>query len=114
MKYLTLIMTLIMTLFAFTPYAYAGHLTEAEMEEINWEVNQKFGNIPDNCLIVAKEKQRLIFKKHGIEAKILVIQPRFATMKHAVLDVDGKILDNGDIANYIFDRDELRYFGRIL
>ena len=109
MKYLTLILTL----FAFMPYAYADYLTEAEMEKINWEVNQKFDHIPDNCLIVVKEKQRLLLK-HGIVAEIIVIQPAFAAMKHAVLDVDGKILDNGDIANNIFDRDELRYFGRIL
>ena len=108
MKYIAMVLML------FANATYANIPTTTTMDEINWEVNLKFGNIPDNCLIVAKEKQRLILKMYGIEAKILVIQPRFATMKHAVLDVDGKILDNGDIANHIFDRDELRYFGRIL
>ncbi len=108
MKYIALVLMLIANA------TYANIPSTTTMDKINWEVNLKFGNIPDNCLIVAKEKQRLILKMYGIEAKILVIQPRFATMKHAVLDVDGKILDNGDIANHIFDRDELRYFGRIL
>ena len=111
MKYLTLILTLIAIVIA--PYANAANLTDTEMEKINWEVNQQFDRIPDNCLIVAKEKQRLLLK-YGVDAEIVVIQPTFATMKHAVLSVGGKILDNGDIANNIFDRDELRYFGRIL
>ena len=111
MKFLTLILMLIAI--AITPYAYADHLTYTDMEKINLTVNQKFDHIPDNCLIVAKEKQRLLLK-HDVDAEIIVIQPAFATMKHAVLDVDGKILDNGDIANNIFDRDELKYFGKAL
>ena len=113
MRYLTLILMFILTLFVITPYANAANLTDMEMEKINLEVNQKFDHIPNNCLIVAKEKQRLLLK-YGVDTEIVVIQPAFATMKHAVLHVDGKILDNGDIANNIFDRDELRYFGRVL
>ena len=110
MKYLTLIMTLIAIVI--TPYAYADYTAEY-MDKINWQVNQQFDNIPDNCLIVAKEKKRLLLK-HGIKAKIVVIQPTFATMKHAVLCVDDQCIDNGDITNNIFNKNELSYFGRVL
>jgi len=69
--------------------------------------------ITNNCLIVAKEKQRRLLKQ-GIESKIVVIQPAFAAMKHAVLCVDDQCLDNGDISNNIFNKNELSYFGRVL
>ncbi len=62
MKYLTLILTLIAI--AITPYANAQHITD--IEKINWEVNQQFDNIPDNCLIVAKENQRLLLKQKSL------------------------------------------------
>ncbi len=111
MKYLTLIMTFIAI--AITPYAYADHSTDTKMDKINLEVNQRFDNIPNNCLIVAKEKKRRLLKQ-GIESKIVVIQPKSATMKHAVLCVDEQCIDNGDISNYIFSKNELSYFGRVL
>lgn len=107
MKYIALILMLIANT------AYANTPSTTTMEKINWEVNQRFHNIPDNCLIVAKEKQRRLLKQ-GIESKIVVIQPAFAAMKHAVLCVDDQCLDNGDISNNIFNKNELSYFGRVL
>ena len=58
MKYIALVLML------FANATYANIPTTTTMDKINWEVNLKFGNIPDNCLIVAKEKQRLILKKY--------------------------------------------------
>jgi len=107
MKYIALILMLIANA------AYADTPSTITMDKINLEVNQRFDNIPNNCLIVAKEKQRRLLKQ-GIEAKIVVIQPKFATMKHAVLCVDEQCIDNGDISNFIFSRNELSYFGRVL
>ncbi len=107
MKYIALILMLIANT------AYANTPSTTTMEKINWEVNQRFDNIPDNCLIVAKEKQRRLLKQ-GIESKIVVIQPKYAAMKHAVLCVDDQCIDNGDISNYIFSKNELSYFGRVL
>lgn len=107
MQYLVIILVLI------TSSAYANAQSSISMDEINREVNQQFDHIPNNCLIVAKEKQRLLLK-HGIVAEIIIIQPTFATMKHAVLCVNGKILDNGDIANNIFSKNELSNYGKVL
>ena len=107
MKYLALILMLIANA------TYANTTSTITMDKINWKVNQQFNNIPNNCLIVAKEKQRRLLKQ-GIESKIVVIQPAFAAMKHAVLCVDDQCLDNGDITNNIFNKNELSYFGRVL
>ena len=107
MKYLALILMMI------TNATYANTTSTITMDKVNLEVNQRFDNIPNNCLIVAKEKQRRLLKQ-GIESKIVVIQPAFAAMKHAVLCVDDQCLDNGDISNNIFNKDELSYFGRVL
>lgn len=107
MKYLALILMMI------TNATYANTTSTITMNKVNLEVNQRFDNIPNNCLIVAKEKQRRLLKQ-GIESKIVVIQPAFAAMKHAVLCVDDQCLDNGDITNNIFNKNELSYFGRVL
>ncbi|MCH9048814.1 MAG: hypothetical protein IH836_07760 [Proteobacteria bacterium] len=107
MKYLALILMMI------TNATYANTTSTITMDKVNLEVNQRFDNIPNNCLIVAKEKQRRLLKQ-GIESKIVVIQPAYATMKHAVLCVDDQCIDNGDISNNIFNKDELSYFGRVL
>ena len=107
MKYLALLLMMI------TNATYANTTSTITMDKVNLEVNQRFDNIPNNCLIVAKEKQRRLLKQ-GIESKIVVIQPAFAAMKHAVLCVDDQCLDNGDISNNIFNKDELSYFGRVL
>jgi len=107
MKYLALVLMLIANA------TYADAPSMITMDKINWDVNQRFDNIPNNCLIVAKEKQRRLLKQ-GIESKIVVIQPAFAAMKHAVLCVDDQCLDNGDISNNIFNKNELSYFGRVL
>ncbi len=107
MKYLVLVLMLI------SNATYADAPSTITMDKINWDVNQRFDNIPNNCLIVAKEKQRRLLKQ-GIESKIVVIQPAFAAMKHAVLCVDDQCLDNGDISNNIFSKNELSYFGRVL
>jgi len=107
MKYLALILMLIANA------TYANTTSTITMDKINWKVNQQFNNIPNNCLIVAKEKQRRLLKQ-GIESKIVVIQPAFAAMKHAVLCVDDQCIDNGDITNNIFNKNELSYFGRVL
>lgn len=107
MKYLALILMMI------TNATYANTTSTITMNKVNLEVNQRFDNIPNNCLIVAKEKQRRLLKQ-GIESKIVVIQPAYATMKHAVLCVDDQCIDNGDISNNIFNKDELSYFGRVL
>ena len=107
MKYLALILMMI------TNATYANTTSTITMDKVNLEVNQRFDNIPNNCLIVAKEKQRRLLKQ-GIESKIVVIQPAYATMKHAVLCVDDQCLDNGDISNNIFNKNELSYFGRVL
>lgn len=107
MKYIALILMLIANT------AYANTLSTSTMEKINWEVNQRFDNIPDNCLIVAKEKQRRLLRQ-GIESKIVVIKPAFATMRHAVLCVDDQCIDNGDISNDVFNKNELSHFGRVL
>lgn len=106
-KYLALILMMI------TNATYANTTSTITMDKVNLEVNQRFDNIPNNCLIVAKEKQRRLLKQ-GIESKIVVIQPMFATMKHAVLCVDDQCIDNGDISNNIFNKNELSYFGRVL
>ena len=107
MKYLALILMMM------TNATYANTTSTITMDKVNLEVNQRFDNIPNNCLIVAKEKQRRLLKQ-GIESKIVVIQPAYATMKHAVLCVDDQCIDNGDISNNIFNKDELSYFGRVL
>ncbi|MCH8080176.1 MAG: hypothetical protein IIA06_10440 [Proteobacteria bacterium] len=107
MKYLALILMMI------TNATYANTTSTITMNKVNLEVNQRFDNIPNNCLIVAKEKQRRLLKQ-GIESKIVVIQPAYATMKHAVLCVDDQCIDNGDISNNIFNKNELSYFGRVL
>jgi len=107
MKYLALILMMM------TNATYANTTSTITMDKVNLEVNQRFDNIPNNCLIVAKEKQRRLLKQ-GIESKIVVIQPAFAAMKHAVLCVDDQCLDNGDITNNIFNKNELSYFGRVL
>ena len=83
------------------------------LDKVNWEVNQKFDFIKNNCLIVAKEKQRRLLK-HGIKSTIIVIQPNYASMKHAVLCVDDQCIDNGDISYDIFNKNELSYYGMIL
>ena len=106
-KYLALILMMI------TNATYANTTSTITMDKVNLEVNQRFDNIPNNCLIVAKEKQRRLLKQ-GIESKIVVIQPAFAAMKHAVLCVDDQCIDNGDISNNIFNKNELSYFGRVL
>ncbi|MGK0298272.1 MAG: hypothetical protein ACI9XC_001891 [Gammaproteobacteria bacterium] len=107
MKYLVLILALI------TSSAYVNAESSIVMDKVNSEVNQRFDNIPDNCLIVAKEKQRRLLKQ-SIASEIVVIQPRNASMKHAVLCVDDQCIDNGDISNNIFNKDELSYYGRVL
>ncbi len=107
MKYLALILMMI------TNATYANTTSTITMDKVNLEVNQRFDDIPNNCLIVAKEKQRRLLKQ-GIESKIVVIQPAYATMKHAVLCVDDQCIDNGDISNNIFNKNELSYFGRVL
>ena len=107
MKYLALILMMM------TNATYANTTSTITLDKVNLEVNQRFDNIPNNCLIVAKEKQRRLLKQ-GIESKIVVIQPAYATMKHAVLCVDDQCIDNGDISNNIFNKDELSYFGRVL
>ncbi len=107
MKYIALILMLIANA------TYADTPSTISMDKINWDVNQRFDNIPNNCLIVAKEKQRRLLKQ-GIESKIVVIQSAFAAMKHAVLCVDDQCLDNGDISNNIFNKNELSYFSRVL
>jgi len=107
MKYLTLILVLI------TNSAFASGQSSITMDKVSWEVNQRFDNIPNNCLIVAKEKQRRL-SKQGIKSKIVVIKPRYASMKHAVLCVDDQCVDNGDISNNIFNKNELSYYGRVV
>ena len=107
MKYLALILMMM------TNATYANTTSTITLDKVNLEVNQRFDNIPNNCLIVAKEKQRRLLKQ-GIESKIVVIQPAYATMKHAVLCVDDQCIDNGDISNNIFNKNELSYFGRVL
>jgi len=107
MKYLVLILVLIAN------SAFVNAQSPLAMDKVNWEVNQRFDNIPNNCLIVAKEKQRRL-SKQGIESKIIVIQPTYASMKHAVLCVDDQCIDNGDISNNIFNKNELSYYGKVL
>jgi hypothetical protein len=107
MKYLALILVLI------TNSAFVNAQSTIAMDKVNWEVNQRFDNIPNNCLIVAKEKQRRL-SKQGIESKIIVIQPPYASMNHAVLCVDDQCIDNGDISNNIFNKNELSYYGKVL
>ena len=107
MKYLTLILVLI------TNSAFASDLSSTAMDKVSLEVNQRFDNIPNNCLIVAKEKQRRLLKQ-SIESEIIVIKPKYASMKHAVLCVNDQCVDNGDICNNIFNKNELSYYGRVL
>ena len=107
MKYLALVLMMI------TNATYANTTSTITMDKVNLEVNQRFDNIPNNCLIVAKEKQRRLLKQN-IESKIIVIKPRYASMKHAVLCVDNQCIDNGDISNNIFSKNELSYYGRVL
>ena len=107
MKYLTLILVLI------TNSAFASDQSSTTMDKVSLEVNQRFDNIPNNCLIVAKEKQRRLLKQ-SIESETIVIKPWYASMKHAVLCVDDQCVDNGDISNNIFNKNELSYYGRVL
>ena len=107
LTYLALILALI------TNSAYASDQSSITMDKVNWEVNQRFNNIPNNCLIVAKEKQRRLLKQN-IESEIIVIKPVYGSMNHAVLCVDDQCIDNGDISNNIFNKNELSYYGRVL
>ena len=107
MKYLALILVLI------TNSTFVNAQTPDALDKVNWEVNNRFNNIPNNCLIVAKEKQRRL-SKQGIESKIVVIQPSYASMKHAVLCVDDQCIDNGNISNSTFNKSELNYYGKVL
>jgi hypothetical protein len=76
------------------------------VNKINWEVNQAFEDVPNNCLIVAKEKRRQL-EAYGINANIVVIHPAYSFVKHAVLCVGNQCLDNGDITSEIFNANEL-------
>ncbi len=105
MKYLAL------TLILIANAAYADTQSTIAMDKINSEVNQQFSLIPSNSFILAREKQRRLLKQ-GIESEIIVIKPLLSSKKHAVLCVDDQCIDNGDISYYIFNKDELRYFGR--
>ena len=107
MKYLALILVLI------TNSAFASDQSSTTIDKVNLEVNQRFDHIPNNCLIVAKEKQRRLLKQ-SIKSETIVIKPRYASMKHAVLCVDDQCVDNGDISNNIFNKNELSYYGRVL
>ena len=107
MQYLVIIFILIAS------SAYANAQSSISMDKVSLEVNQHFDNIPNNCLIVAKEKQRRLLKQ-SIESEIIVIKPRYASMKHAVLCVDDQCVDNGDISNYIFNKNELSYYDKVL
>lgn len=106
MKYLLFCLVLL-------PILAFANSQASTIDEINWEVNQKFYYIPNNCLIVAKEKQRRL-SIHGIKSRIVVIQPTFATMKHAVLCIDDICMDNGDISDDLFSKNELDFYGKVL
>ena len=106
MKYLLFCLVFISSL------AFANSQTPV-IDKVNWEVNQKFYYIPNNCLIVAKEKQRRLLKQ-GIKSRIFVIQPTFASTKHAVLCIDDICMDNGDISDDLFSKNELDFYGQVL
>ena len=106
MKYLLFCLVFISSL------AYATSQTYT-IDKINWDVNQKFYYLPNNCLIVAKEKQRRLLI-HGIKSRIIVILPTFANIKHAVLCTDDICMDNGDISDDLFNKKELAFYGQIL
>ena len=80
--------------------------------EISNRINNKFYQIPDNCLIVAKAK-KIQLKKIGIDSEIIVINPYFSNTKHAVLCVDDQCVDNGDISTSTFSKRALSDYGTI-
>jgi len=92
---------------------WALNYYDNELDKVNYEVNREFENIPDNCLITAFEKLNRL-REYGIEGEIVVIMPERAQIGHAVLCVENKCVDNGDISNYVFDRDELERHGEVL
>ncbi|MDX1372517.1 MAG: hypothetical protein R3321_08595 [Nitrososphaeraceae archaeon] len=106
MKYLLFCLVFISSL------AFANNQTSM-IDKVNWDVNQKFYYIPNNCLIVAKEKQRRLLI-HGIKSKIIVILPEFTNTKHAVLCIDDLCMDNGDISDDLFNKNELTFYGQVL
>ena len=119
MKYLILVLALI------TVPAYATDALYDKLDKVNYAVNTAATGISGNCLIVALEKQRRLLKEN-ISSEVVAFMPWKAQVKlnqktgkyeqigHAVLCVGNKCLDNGDLTDDIFDRDEIKYHGEIM
>ena len=124
MKKLILMAALLVSFNAVPAHAMSN-ISEAKLEAISAEVNRAAAGIRGNCLMVAIEKQRRLLKQ-DIESEVVAFMPwkaqrkfnkktgKYEKIGHAVLCVGNKCVDNGDLANYVFDRDEIRFHGEIL
>jgi len=123
MKKLVLIIGLILSFTAIP--AFAMNVSEAKLEAVSNQVNREAAGIKGNCLIVAIEKQRRLLKE-GVQSEVVAFMPwkaerkfnkqtgKFEKIGHAVLCVGNKCVDNGDLTDYVFGRDEIRFHGEIL
>ena len=71
----------------FDDYDWPEEYFDSHIEKVNWEVNQQYLGESNACLVVAQEKQKLL------GGKIVVIDQADGE-RHAVLVVDGLVLDN--------------------
>lgn len=120
-----LILTIAMLLSFIAVPAFAANISEAKLDAVSEQVNREAAGISGNCLVVAIEKQRRLLKD-GIRSDVVAFMPwkaerkfnrktgKYQKIGHAVLCVDDKCVDNGDLTSYVFDRDEIRFHGEII
>lgn len=121
----TLILTIALALSIIAMPAFANTISESKLEAISNQVNREAAGIKGNCLIVAIEKQRRLLKE-GVQSEVVAFMPfkaerkfnsktgKFEKIGHAVLCVGNKCVDNGDLTDYVFGRDEIRFHGDVL
>jgi hypothetical protein len=71
--------------------------TYNELLEVSWNINKQYSDVPNNCFIVALEKQ----KQLGLgDIKCASLPEKYLPTKlHCFLVVDNFILDNGFMKN---------------
>jgi len=71
------------------------------LKTVSSQVNEQFKDVPNNCLLVAETKKRIIGRG---KIKTVKIPKRWnATKTHVYLEVDGYILDSGLMKQIILD-----------
>ena len=121
----TLILTIALALSMIAAPAFANTVSESKLEAVSNQVNREAAGIKGNCLIVAIEKQRRLLKE-GVQSEVVAFMPfkaqrkfnkqtgKFEKIGHAVLCVGNKCVDNGDLTDSVFGRDEIRFHGEVL